>query len=293
MTTKGNVPLRIVQLSDLHFAPAAEAERNLRRAANQIHELYPDLIIVSGDLSREGLAEQFEPVYRFLVGLGLERVRAIPGNRDYPATRTAVPRPSDSDLHYFLVAPDTAEVESDTPGRAENWTLFTEYFSAVDVYERLPGLALVALDSEPCIPPESMERAMLHFAGAEPSDARVFCTHRSLLPVPGKRVKDGDLLPNAGAVLAELIQARIDVVLCSHLHHAHVWQIGDGEWTSIVVNSPSLLDRSGGKVPGFMSIDIDEEIIVRHHLLLDGSVRPMLQAWRCLRIVREPVLIGV
>ena len=79
--------LRTIILSDLHYAPGDDADRGLETTERLIRKLAPDLIVVSGDLTRKGLQEQFIPVVDFLASFGLQRVRAIPGNRDFPATR--------------------------------------------------------------------------------------------------------------------------------------------------------------------------------------------------------------
>jgi predicted phosphodiesterase len=262
--------LRVVQLSDFHYAPSTAADRGLEHAERLVERLHPDLIVVSGDLTREGLIEQFLPVIRFLERLGMERVRAIPGNRDYPASRPTMPRPVDSDLHYFLAAPDTAEVENEAPGVTMNWTLFTEFFPALDVFERHRGLTFVALNSEPNIADDSMDRAINYFDSSSPAVPRLFCTHRSLLPSPGKRIKEGDLLQNAGDILQRLLGARVNVALCAHLHRVNTWRIADNRRWLTVVNAPSLLDTSGGKLNGLISLDLDEAIVVTFHPL-DGS----------------------
>ncbi|RIK43586.1 MAG: hypothetical protein DCC58_09370 [Chloroflexi bacterium] len=272
--------MRIVQISDLHYAPGAVSDRMLEQAERSIGRLNPDLILVSGDLSRAGLVEQFLPVLGFLERLDIRRVRAIPGNRDYPATRPTMPRPVDSDLQYFLAAPDTTEVEHEAQGVSMGWTPFTEFFPGVDVYERFPELTLVALDSEPRIPEESFEQALAYYRGSSPAVPRLFCTHRSLLPVPGKRLKEGDLLPNAGELLARLMEVDVEIAVCAHLHRVNVWRLGDASHNMAVVNAPSLLDATGGKVNGFLTIDIGHDVTVTLHDLDDERPRELLRQRR-------------
>lgn len=233
-------------------------------------------MIVSGDLTRDGLAEHFLPVIDFLDELGNERVLAIPGNRDYLAGGPGPRRPADSDFDYFLVAPDTPAPEGDAP-RAVLTTPFTDFFPAVDFFERRADLTIVGLDSEPQIPPESLDAALAWFAGASPKVPRVFVTHRSLLPIPRKKLKEGDLLANAGDVLQRLADARVDLVLCAHLHRVHAWRLGDGRHTLTVVNAPSLLDQSPGKENGLLEITLDRERdphVVLH--ALDGASRVVI-----------------
>lgn len=260
-----------MQISDLHFAPGPVAERGLADATQLIQNLAPDLIVVSGDLTRDGLLEHFLPVIEFLQAVGIERVRAIPGNRDYLGGGPGPMAPGDSDFDYFLVAPDTPDARQSSDGRGsrELSTPFTDFFDDIHFYERQKEMTIVGLDSEPTIPDETLQLGLDFLHSSAPKATRVFCTHRSLLPVPRKKLKPGDLLPNAGDVLAQLIDARVDLVLCAHLHRVHVWQLGDGEHSTVVVNAPSLLDTSPGKENGLLTIDIPRrgEICVTLHAL--------------------------
>ncbi|MDQ3549787.1 MAG: metallophosphoesterase [Chloroflexota bacterium] len=277
---KASGALRIVQLSDLHYALGPDADRGLQSAARLVNELAPDLIVVSGDLTREGMVEQFIPVVEFLTSFGLERVRAIPGNRDYLHGGPAPSLPRDSDLSYFLTAPDTPAPEASGAGDRSS-TPFLEFFDDVDFFERTKSVALVGLDSEPVIPAESLARGLAFLEGSSPKLTRVFCTHRSLLPVPRKKLKDGDLLVNAGDILVGLLAARIDLVLCAHLHRVHAWQLSNGDATMAVVNAPSLLDRSPGKENGLLTIDVARrgELRVMHHALDDTPPRLLLDTF--------------
>lgn len=233
---------------------------------------------MTGDLTHDGLIEQFEPVFRCLERFGIERVRAIPGNRDYPARNSTVGRPFDSDLEYFLGAPDTVFLDHEIPGLDPDSTPFTEFFPAIDFYDRFPKATVVGLDSEPEIPDASFKCAVDYFRGSSPSVPRVFCTHRSLLPVPRKKVKEGDLLRNAADMLAELLANKVRLVLCSHVHRANAWNFGDDHGDMVVVNSPSLIDSSGTKENGFIEIELDAKggVTVDRHGL-DGSVRRLLR----------------
>ncbi|MCO5175695.1 MAG: metallophosphoesterase [Thermomicrobiales bacterium] len=262
--------LRIVQLSDLHYAPGPDVDLGLELARGIIDKLEPDLIIVSGDLTQRGLVEQFGPVVDFLTSLGLDRIRAIPGNRDYLAGGPGPTRPPDSDLDYFLTAPDTALEQNDHD--RPRTTPFLDFFADVDFFDRTREACIVGLDSEPVIPEDALHRALAYFEGSSPKLTRIFCTHRSLMPVPGKKLKEGDILPNAGDILELLLEARVDLVLCAHLHRVNVWQLDRDNRVMAVVNAPSLLDRSPGKAVGLLSYDIEQHGSVRAEFHSLGDV---------------------
>jgi hypothetical protein len=234
-------------------------------------------VIVSGDLTRDGLFDQFVPVVDFLRGIGMGRVLAIPGNRDYLGAGPA--RPADSDLHYFLTAPDTPELDPLRRSTAMGATPFLDFFDDINFFERRQGVTLVGLDSEPAISEESFAQAMAFFDSSSSGTVRVFCTHRSLLPVPRKKLKEGDVLVNAGDLLAQLVAAHVDLVLCAHLHRVNVWQLSDGAHTMAIVNAPSLLDRSPGKENGLLAIDVGRrgELLVTLYPLDGAAPRWLLE----------------
>lgn len=247
-----------------------------------VRNLDPDLIVVTGDLTREGLFEQFLPVVEFLSSLGIERVRAIPGNRDYLAGGPGPLPPSGSDFDYFLIAPDTPESAESGHGARTLTTPFTQFFEATDFFDRGKGYAIVGIDSEPVIPEISMARAVDFLADAPAKAHRIFCTHRSLLPVPRKKLKQGDLLPNAGDLLDTLINGGVHLALCAHLHRVHAWQLSDGTHQMIVLNAPSLLDTTPGKENGLLSIDLWKpgETRVTLHPIGDEEPRVLIDTRR-------------
>lgn len=231
----------------------------LDRAYELIAPLEPDVIVVAGDLTHDGLTEQFEPVLEFLDRFGMDRVRAVPGNRDYPARNSTIVRPADSDLEYFLSAPDTVYTDHELPGLKSDSTPFTDFFVDVDFFDRLNQLTIVGLDSEPSIPADSIIRAIKFFQGSSPSVPRVFCTHRSFLPVPRKKVKEGDLLKDAADILRDLLDVHVSLVMCGHVHRAHAWRLEGRDGEVVVTNSPSLIDSSGTKENGFLLIEMDPD----------------------------------
>ena len=267
-----------MQMSDLHYAPTPDADAGLERAYGLISALEPDLIIVAGDLTHDGLTEQFAEVFGFLERLGISRVRAIPGNRDFPAGNSTVGRPLDSDLEYFLGAPDTAFTDHELPGLAADRTPFTDFFADLDFFDRFPGATVVGLNSEPQIPDDAFKRGVDFFRGSSPSIPRVFCTHRSLLPVPRKKVKEGDLLKNAADIMTELLALKVRLAMCAHVHRGHVWRLANEDGEIVVVNSPSLIDSSGSKEAGFLAIDMEPNgnVSVDLHTLNKADTRRLL-----------------
>lgn len=72
----------IVQISDPHFG--TEQPAVLAALADWVRAQAPDLLLLTGDVTQRATAAQFEAARRFVHGLGVPRVLAIPGNHDIP-----------------------------------------------------------------------------------------------------------------------------------------------------------------------------------------------------------------
>jgi 3',5'-cyclic AMP phosphodiesterase CpdA len=75
---------RIVHLSDLHFG--AHDERLVEAVQQEVDQLKPDLVVISGDFTQRARTEQFREACAFLETLrdrGHE-VLGVPGNHDVP-----------------------------------------------------------------------------------------------------------------------------------------------------------------------------------------------------------------
>ena len=71
----------LVHLSDLHFGRADEAV--VASLARAVHELRPDLVVVSGDLTQRARRRQFQEARAFLDSLPKPQI-VVPGNHDVP-----------------------------------------------------------------------------------------------------------------------------------------------------------------------------------------------------------------
>ncbi len=74
--------MRIIQLSDLHFG--TERQHVVTALVEQIHQLQPDLLLLSGDITQRARRAQFQACERFLARLPSVPVLAVPGNHDLP-----------------------------------------------------------------------------------------------------------------------------------------------------------------------------------------------------------------
>jgi 3',5'-cyclic AMP phosphodiesterase CpdA len=78
--------------------------------------------------------------------------------------------------------------------------------------------------------------------GAASGALRVFALHHGLLPVPGRKLRDGDLSHRSGDVLALLSDLDVDLALHGHIHRANAWQLSDGRGAIVVASAGALIN---------------------------------------------------
>lgn len=261
---KGQSTVKILHVSDLHYKESTENWALLKEAREQFAALQPDYILITGDLSNDGLDEQFERVKRFITSLDFCRVLMIPGNRD--AARSVIPMPAErSDLEYFLLThpepvalfDEMEGIESVNRGRQGK---YFDHFDATEFFYRDRLIAAAGLNSTPEITPRQMEQVTQHFNKGPADELRIFCAHHSFLPVPTKKLKPGDTVPRAADILQTLIELNVDLLCCGHIHRSHVWDLSDGRHRLLCCNAGSLLDTSGKKDNGYLEIEIHEDV---------------------------------
>ncbi len=263
--------MRILHISDLHYRESSETWTLLKEAGRQFEALLPDYILITGDLTNDGLDEQFARVKRFITSLDFCTVLLIPGNRDQ--ARTIIPAPAErSDLEYFLLThpePVTLldEIHSLEDVNRGRQGRYLDHFDEAEYLYRADGIAAVGLNSTPEITPRQMEMAAQHFDNGQPGELRIFCAHHSFLPVPTKKLKPGDTVPRAADILQTLIELNVDLLCCGHIHRSHVWDLSDGRHRLLCCNAGSLLDISGKKDNGFLDIEIGRDLRITKRTL--------------------------
>ena len=77
--------MEIVQLSDIHFG-AQFREDVFAKVIDEVNTLSPDAVIITGDLTNEGLKEEYEQCKELVSKINVDKIIAISGNHDYRNT---------------------------------------------------------------------------------------------------------------------------------------------------------------------------------------------------------------
>ncbi len=75
----------IVYLSDLHVGSQFVPEV-FETVVKEVNELNPDVIVITGDLTNEGLMKEYEKCKSLLTKFNTKKIISISGNHDYRNT---------------------------------------------------------------------------------------------------------------------------------------------------------------------------------------------------------------
>ena len=257
----------IVHLSDFHFDGSPELREALRALVDSARSREPDLVVVTGDLSANGRPSELDEVMRELARFGDVPRVVIPGNRDLQPSvgppGEGRPMPVDSDLDYFLALEPALTLGFDDAANAgalvasadevDPELAWTVRFGGLTAFHTSPEVHVVGVNSTPRIRSDAIEVAAREMRLAPPNALRVFALHHGLLPVPGRKLRDGDLSHRSGDLLALLIDLGVDLALHGHVHRAHAWQISNGQ-DPIVIASAGALVNDGRRDASYLEV---------------------------------------
>ena len=186
----------IAQISDLHCGSPHFVPSLLDRALVEINDLAPDLVIVSGDLTGDGLRGEYDLARRYLDNVECERMLVIPGNHD---------------------------------SRNVGYVHFEELFGERRSELHSDGVSVVAVDStEPDLDHGVIGRGRYRWIeerfATEDAYLRIFVLHHHLLPVPGAG-RERNVVHDAGDTIECLQRAGVNLVLSGHKHVPYAWRL--------------------------------------------------------------------
>lgn len=187
----------IVQLSDLHVGSQFQADV-FEQMVREINDIKPDVVVVTGDLTNEGLVKEYEKCKKLLGTIKTKKLIAISGNHDY---------------------------------RNTGYLLFKKYFPSDRVNDLGENTVLVTLgttrpdrnDGEVGYRQNVwLERVMKKYK----NKTKILAMHHHLIAIPDTG-SDQLTVVDAGDVLRTILATHVDLVLCGHKHRPWIWNFGN------------------------------------------------------------------
>ena len=184
----------IVQISDVHCGPMFNQETS-RTAIKEINEMSPDAVVVTGDLTENGIQSEFKQAAKELKQLKAKKVIYVSGNHDY---------------------------------RATGYLLFKRFFPFNQITEIDDTVIIVLSSARPDRDDgEVGNRQNLwleSILAKHRNHTKIVAIHHHIVPVPDTGA-DQITIIDAGDVLRSLTKSKTNLVLCGHRHRPWRWQI--------------------------------------------------------------------
>lgn len=188
--------MKIVQLSDLHVGSQFQNDV-FEVLLAEVNQLNPDAIIITGDLTNEGLIKEYKKAKELVSRFTAKKIIAISGNHDY---------------------------------RTTGYLAFKKFFPFETVNELGKDVVIVTLGTARPDRNEGevgyrqnlwLERTMKKYKHR----IKILAMHHHLIPIPDTG-SDQLTVVDAGDVLRTTLDTQVDLVLCGHKHRPWIWNLG-------------------------------------------------------------------
>jgi 3',5'-cyclic AMP phosphodiesterase CpdA len=185
----------LVHLSDLHCGPKLK-EDALLEAIDEINDLGPDVVIVTGDLTEDGLINEFREAKRYLSLVKCKHLIVGSGNHD---------------------------------ARTTGYLLFPKFFGNPSSFTWTGNVAVIMLNSSR---PDRDDGEIGYNQGlwmkSQLENCReafkIVALHHHLIPVPDTGM-ERNIVSDAGDLLWTLTRYGVNLVLCGHRHRPWIWTL--------------------------------------------------------------------
>ena len=185
--------MEIVQLSDIHVGSQFR-EEVFQKVIDEINLLKPEAVVITGDLTNEGLVEQYEKCKKMISQINVEKIIAISGNHDY---------------------------------RNTGYLLFKNYFPFKKENDLGDDVVLITLNSTRPDRDDGevgyqqtlwLERTLKKYE----NKFKIVAMHHHLIGIPDTG-SDRLTVIDAGDVLRTVLDSNVSLVLCGHKHRPWLW----------------------------------------------------------------------
>jgi len=186
----------LVQISDIHVG-AQFQPKVFDQVVNEVNKLKPDVIVITGDLTNEGLIKEYKECKKLVSKLKTKKIITISGNHDY---------------------------------RNTGYLAFKKFFPFESVNKLSEDIVLVTIGTARPDRNEGevgyrqnlwLERTMKKYR----DKVKILAMHHHLVGIPDTGA-DRLTIIDAGDVLRTLVSTKVDLVLCGHKHRPWIWNFG-------------------------------------------------------------------
>ena len=235
--------MEIVQLSDIHVGAQFRADI-FEKVIEEVNSLNPDAVVITGDLTNEGLKEQYEKCKTLISKINVKKIIAVSGNHDY---------------------------------RNTGYLHFKKYFPFQTINELSDDVVLVTLGTARPDRDEGevgyrqiswLERTMKKYQ----NKTTILAMHHHLIGIPDTG-SDRLTIIDAGDVLRATLSSNVNLVLCGHKHRPWLWDFNN----LLIANAGST---SSERVRGFFENSYNIVKIENGNISIDlkivgGERRPL------------------
>jgi 3',5'-cyclic-AMP phosphodiesterase len=237
--------MQLVQLSDIHVGGFFK-QQIFDTVVDEVNKLNPDAIIITGDLTDEGLLFQFEYACAQIKKLTCSDTIVLAGNHDYRHTGYLIFKklfPSSKQQIYefddaVIMSLGTARPDRDEGEVGHRQNLWMQN-----------TLSKYSDDSNN----NSMKKKI-----------KIIAMHHHLIAIPDTGT-DKIIIVDAGDTLRACLQSGVDLVICGHKHRPWIWNLGalqiayagtasSERYRGFFENTYNILNIKNGKVSVDMKI---------------------------------------
>lgn len=236
----------IVQISDLHLSGPNLVPDWAENVVSIIDSIGPDIVIITGDLTDDGYAYEYDIVSKYIARIEAAKVMVVPGNHD---------------------------------ARNEGYKLFEEIFETRFPQYEDDKVMILGIDStEPDIDDGRIGRGNYAYIRERLSPAKeikILAMHHHLIPIPATG-RERNIPVDAGDVLKLCIEAGVDIVFSGHKHMPWVWKLED---TYFITAGTATSQRLKGRYhPSFYILEIEEDkVLLKEANVADKKMRDVLR----------------
>ena len=235
MSKRGIEITRIIHLSDIHFSEIYYVPEIAEAMLRNINQSDPDIVIVTGDLTENGLAIEYSGAKHFLDRIECKNKVIVPGNHD---------------------------------ARNAGYLFFEDIFKARSCFKHFGEVTVVGLDSsQPELDEGHIGRENYKWIEKtfSISGFKVFALHHHLIPIP-RTGRGNNVLVDAGDVLELLDRSDVDLVLCGHWHIPWFWRLNNMLVLSVGTVCSSKIRGKMAQCYNLIELDTPEPECTRWHI---------------------------